>query len=95
MCMKQAHLSIIIWNNLSHVCDGKRYRNGMKSRNSWKIVEMSHQGNNILGFWFNSNQKWIKICELDCLFGRKIWHRIEPVNSMYDHESPKVKKRTI
>ena len=26
------------------------HTNGMKSRNSWKIVEMNHQGDNILGF---------------------------------------------
>ena len=41
-------------------------------------------------FRFNSNRKCIKIFELNCLFKNKIWHQIEAVNSMYDHESPKV-----
>ena len=51
---------------------------------------MNWQGDNLIGFWFNSIQFGKKNIELVYFSKKKkIRHRIDSLNSMYDHELPK------
>ena len=52
---------------------------------------MNRQGNNLIGFQFNSIQfNFEKNYRNELFFEKKFRLRIDSLNSMHDHESPKV-----
>ena len=64
--------------------------NGRKMINYWKILEMNRLCDNFIGCRFNSIQFWKKFTKMNCFSQKKDRERIDSVNLMYDHESPKV-----
>ena len=55
---------------------------------------MNWQGDNIIVFDSIQIKKDSNFLNWNA-FSKKIWHRIEAVNLMYDHESPKVKVQYV